>query len=233
MNPFVRHATRDGKFIGELPLPPMFQMHPREEIGPRHNLSFEGLTFAADGETLWVAMEAPLFQDGPVPTPVAGAFSRLTHYDRAGKILGQFAYPIDPIPAAPAPGKNADNGVSEMLAINDHEFLLLERSGVEDAASAYCFHIRLYAVDVGGASDVSGIRALKDATFQSAKKRLVLDFDQLHQPWVDNLEGVAWGHRLANGHDTLVFVSDDNFVPAQQTQFWVFEVFPDSKATFP
>jgi hypothetical protein len=233
MNPFVRHASRDGRFLAELPQPPMFRIHPHEETGPRHNLSFEGLTFAPDGETLWVAMEAPLYQDGPIPTPTAGACSRLTHYDRAGKILGQFAYPIDPIPGVPAPGKNADNGVSELLASSDREFLVIERSGIEDAAGAYRFHIRVYAADVSGATDVSGVASLTGAAFQPAKKRLVLDFDQFHQPWIDNLEGVAWGRRLANGHDSLVFVSDDNFIATQQTQFWVFDVRPASHTTLP
>jgi ribA/ribD-fused uncharacterized protein len=226
MNPFVRHAARDGRFLAELPQPAMFRVHPHEEAGPRHNLSFEGLTFAPDGRTLWLAMEAPLYQDGPVPTPAAGAFSRLTHYDRAGKILGQFAYPIDAIPVAAAPGKWNDNGVSEMLAINDHEFLLLERCGAQSADGGSHFHIRLYAVDVAGATDVSGLPALTGAAYLPAKKRLVLDFDRGGLPATDNLEGLAWGRRLANGHASLALIADDNFAPDEQTQVWVFEVLP-------
>jgi ribA/ribD-fused uncharacterized protein len=230
MNPFVRHAAPDGRLLGELPLPPMFRIHPREETGPRHNLSFEGLSFAPDGQTLWVGMEAPLYQDGAVPTTTAGAFSRVTHYDRNGRMLGQYAYPVDPIPVAPAPGGNADNGVSELLAVNDHEFLLIERSGTEDAAGAYHFNIRLYDADFAGATEIGAVPALAGAVFLPAKKRLVQDFNRLGRPWVDNLEGITWGRRLANGHDTLVLVSDDNFSEHQQTQFWVFEVLPDTGA---
>ena len=224
MQPFVRHAARDGRFLSELPQPEMFKVSRDKETGPRHNLSFEGLTFAPDGKSVWLAMEAPRYEDGPVPTVTTGAFTRITHYDRAGKILGQFAYPVDAIPVAAARGKGKDNGVSEMLAINDHEFLLLERCSAQSADGASHFYIRLYAVDVAGATDVSGIPALTGAAYTPAKKRLVLDFNQGSLPVPDNLEGLAWGRALSNGHATLVLIADDNFSSSEQTQVWVFEV---------
>ncbi|MDB6166557.1 MAG: hypothetical protein JWQ83_1697 [Lacunisphaera sp.] len=227
MQPFLRHATRDGKFIGEQPQPPMFRVFPGKETGPRQNLSFEGLTFAPDGNSLWLAMEGPRYEDGPVPTTTAGALSRLTRYDRAGKILGQFAYPVDAIPVAGAPGKWNDNGVSEMLAMNDHEFLLLERSGAQSADGGSHFHIRLYAADIMGATDVSDIPALVGASVMPAKKRLILNFSHAPGlPATDNLEGLAWGRRLANGHASLLIIADDNFSATERTQIWVFEVLP-------
>jgi len=228
MSPFVRHAARDGTLLAELPLPAMFKVHPHEEAGPRHNLSFEGLAFSPDGGTLWLAMEAPLYQDGPRPTLGAGAVARLTHFDRAGKILGQFAYPVEPIPAPPAAGKLADNGVSEILAIGDRAFLVLERSGAQDAADVFHYHARLYEIEIGDATDVREIPALPAAAYRPVTKRRVLDFNRLGRPWVDNLEGLSWGRRLANGHRSLVLVSDDNFSARQETQFWVFEVMADS-----
>jgi len=36
---------------------------------------------------------------------------------------------------------------------------------------------------------------------------------------VDNLEGMTWGPRLASGERVLLLVSDNNFNPAQVTQF--------------
>ncbi len=233
MNPFVRHAARDGRLLGELPVDPIFQINPHREIGPRHNLSFEGLTFAPDGQTLWVAMEGPLYQDGASPTTKAGAFSRITHYDRAGKVLGQFAYPVDAIPVAPILGGFSDNGVSEMLAVSDHQFLLIERCGSQDGLMSFHFYIRLYEMDVTGATDISGLPSLQGATYQPVKKRLIANLNDLGQPWVDNLEGISWGHQLANGHDTLVLVSDDNFEKRQQTQFWAFEVLPETPGAKP
>ena len=227
MQPFLRHAAREGRFLSELPQPSIFRVHRDQEAGPRQNLIFEGLTFAADGNSLWLAMEGPRYEDGPVPTPDRGALTRLTHYDRAGKILGQFAYPVDAIPVAGAPGKWNDNGVPEMLAINDHEFLVLERSGAQSADGGSHFHIRLYAADVTGATDVSGMRALAGTAVAPARKRLVLDFDHpAGLPITDNLEGLSWGPRLSNGHASLVLIADDNFAASEQTQIWVFEVLP-------
>jgi hypothetical protein len=54
----------------------------------------------------------------------------------------------------------------------------------------------------------------------------VLDVNAIGLPKVDNLEGMAFGPRLANGHASLVMISDDNFSATQVTQVLVFEVIP-------
>ncbi|AXK40513.1 esterase-like activity of phytase family protein [Crenobacter cavernae] len=51
----------------------------------------------------------------------------LAPLDRNGKALGQFVYPIEPIPAVPGAGPASQNGLSEILAIDEHRFLALER----------------------------------------------------------------------------------------------------------
>jgi hypothetical protein len=224
LDPFVRHARRDGAYLATMPLPAMFRMS-REETGPRDNLTFEGLSFAVDGKTLWVSMEAPLYQDGPLPSVNAGAMARINRFTRSGELLAQYAYPVDAIPAAPGPGKVADNGVSEILAVNRHALLVLERSAVQDAEGAYRNHVRVYEMDTAGASDVRGLASLAGADYRPAAKRLLLDLDTLGIR-IDNLEAISWGHRLANGHDTLMIVSDDNFSKTQVTQFLLFEVIP-------
>jgi hypothetical protein len=226
LDPFVKHATVSGDFIARLPLPARFKVSPTTETGSRNNLTFEGLTFAPDGKSLWVSMEAPIYEDGPITSVSNGAFSRVTQYDRSGNVLKQVAYPIDAIPVAPAAGMAADNGVSEMLAVDDHRFLMIERSGVQGADGNYKDYIRLYEMDVAGATDVNSIASLKGATFTPVSKRLVLDLTTLKLPILDNIEGVAWGPKLANGHDSLVLVSDDNFNATQVTQFLAFEVVP-------
>ena len=42
--------------------------------------------------------------------------------------------------------------------------------------------------------------------------------------YTDNIEGVTFGPRLANGHKTLVFVADNNFSPLEKAQLLLFEV---------
>jgi len=226
LSPFVKHADKEGSHPVSLSLPAMFKATPLSAKGPRDNLSFEGLTFAADGKSLWVSMEAPLYQDGPVPTPASGGVSRITRYGRDGVVLGQYAYSIDPIPAAPGQGKAADNGVSEMLAVDDHTFLILERSGVQDSGNRYKNYIRLYEIDVEGATDIRSLASLRDASYVPVSKRLVLDLNTLGLDRLDNVEGMAWGPKLSNGHDSLVLVSDDNFNASQVTQFLAFDVTP-------
>ncbi len=226
LDPFVRQASADGRYVGGLPIPELLKVSPGLELGTRNNLGLEGLAFAPDGRSLWVAMEGPIYQDGEPPGIASGSVARLTHLDRQGRQLGQFAYPLDNLPAAPANGKRGDNGVSEILAINAHELLVLERAGIEGADGLYGNHIRLYRVDTTGATDVSAIPSLKNVTVTPLSKRLVLDLGRLGLDRLDNIEGMAWGPRLPNGHPSLVMVSDDNFSERQITQLLAFEVLP-------
>lgn len=230
LDPSVKHARRNGSYLATLPLPAMFKVParpvPTPASGVRDNLSFEGLAFAPDGASLWVSTEAPLYQDGALPTSKQGAEARITQYDRAGRVLAQVVYPIDPVPAAPGAGKNAENGISEILAVNARQLLVVERAAVQAADGVYQNFIRLYEMEVRGATDVSQMPSLRGASYTPASKRLLLDLNSLGLPQIDNIEGIAWGPKLANGHDTLVMVSDDNFSQREVTQFLLFEVLP-------
>lgn len=226
LDPFVRHATRDGQHLATLPLPPMFAVSKEHKSGPRNNQAFEGISFTPDGNTLWVSLEGPMYQDGPTPDPEHGAPARITHFTRDGKVLGQYVYPLDAVPAKPGPGKAADNGISEILALSDSKLLVLERAGVQSSDGSYRNFVRIYEVDAAGASDVQQLSTLKDGRFTALTKRLVLDLDSLHLPMLDNLEGMAFGPRLANGRASLILLSDDNFNQAEVTQFLLFEVIP-------
>lgn len=224
--PFVRHASREGCHGDEFAHPAMFSFVLGQPAGLRRNLTFEGLAFAPDGNSLWLAVEGPLWQDGAVPTTEAGALTRLTRLARDGRMLAQYAYPLGPIPFAPAPGRLADNGVSEILALTDSRLLVLERSGRQDEAGTWHFTVRLFEADCTYATEIGARPALAGADIRPANKRLVFDFSAAGPPRVDNLEGVSFGRKLANGHATLVLISDDNFNPNQTTQLWVLEILP-------
>ncbi|MDN2703485.1 esterase-like activity of phytase family protein [Janthinobacterium sp. SUN100] len=223
LHPFVRHADSGGHYLATLPTPAMFKVA-KDETGSRNNMSFEGLSFASDGKSLWLGMEAALYQDGPLATPDHGSVVRITRLDRAGTVLGQYAYPIEPVASRPAPGKEADNGVSEILAVNDHQVLVVERAGVEHADGIYTNHVRIYEMDTQGATDIQAIPALAGAAYVPARKRLLLDLEKIGLPRVDNIEGISWGPRLENGRRSLVMISDDNFNAQQVTQILAFEV---------
>jgi hypothetical protein len=229
VSPFVRETGRDGTFKADLALPPMFKIGKDLERGPRNNLGFEGLSLTQDA--LWLGMESALIEDGPIATTSAGTVSRFSKFDRDGKLLGQYAYPVDPIQAVPK-GKNADNGVSEILALEDNRLLVLERSGVEGADGIWTLYIRIYEADVGDSTNVADIPALPGANYRPMTKRLLLDLSKLPAlgsaalPKIDNIEGMSFGPNLPNGHRSLVLVSDNNFNPDQITQFLAFEVLP-------
>lgn len=223
LHPFVRHADGGGRYLATLPTPVMFKVS-KEEVGSRNNMSFEALSFASDGKSLWLGMEAALYQDGPLATPDNGSVVRITRLDRAGKVLGQYAYPVEPVASRPGPGREADNGVSEILAVNDHQVLVVERAGVANADGVYRNHVRIYEMDTEGATDVQALPALAGATYVPARKRLLLDLEKIGLTRVDNIEGISWGPRLENGRRSLVLISDDNFNPQQVTQILAFEV---------
>ena len=223
LHPFVRHADSGGRYLATLPTPAMFNVS-RDEVGSRNNMTFEALSFASDGKSLWLGMEAALYQDGPLATPDNGAVVRITRLDRAGKVLGQYAYPVEPVASRPGPGREADNGVSEILAVNDHQLLVVERAGVANADGVYTNHVRIYEMETEGATDVQALPALAGATYVPARKRLLLDLEKIGLARVDNIEGISWGPRLENGRRSLVLVSDDNFNPLQVTQILAFEV---------
>ncbi|MDB5826725.1 MAG: hypothetical protein JWQ73_945 [Variovorax sp.] len=220
--PALYESARDGRFLREFALPSMFKADPAKQRGPRDNLGFEGLTLTPDGRHAWLAMENALIEDGPVPTlDAAGGPCRFTQIDLvSGRATRQITYVPDAIPQRPiAPGGYADNGVSEVLMIDAQRMLVLERAYALGTGNS----LRLYEIDTSAASDVLTLDTLTPSNHRPARKTLVADFATLGLSRLDNSEGMCWGPALANGHRTLVVVSDDNFNPLQITQFAAFE----------
>lgn len=212
-DPSIRTATRTGKFVSELPLPS--NLHVKADSGPRANLGLEGLTYAAAGALVVTSVEAPLLQDGPVPTPTSGALSRFTVQTRTGHVLAQYAYPVEPIFAQPVPPTGAaDNGISAIVAadpVDPTRFLVVERSFVTGVGNK----IRIFEAATLGASDV---RTKDLAKARPMRKKLLADLSGFNLSTVDNIEGITWGPRLPHGERSLLLVSDDNFSTSQVTQ---------------
>lgn len=79
INPSLNLTDANGQLVSSFVLPEGFDVHPNEELGTRNNEALEGLTLSADGQTIWLAMEGPLYQDGPDATAEAGSVTRLIH----------------------------------------------------------------------------------------------------------------------------------------------------------
>lgn len=223
IDPFVAVATMDGEFVTQPNLPDQFDMETGVTAGPRENLVFEGLTFDVDGQSIWLSLEGPLYQDGPTATVDHGATTRISQLDRSGMMLSQYAYEMEPIPG-PADAFFT-TGVTEILAIDETRFLTIERTTVEDAAGVFNNYIKVYEIDITGATDIQSYGSTQGVEYTPVSKRLVLDVNAAEGvDYVDNLEAIAWGPDLDNGNRSLVIVSDNNFGETQITQFFAIEV---------
>lgn len=211
LDPWVRIATLDGGYVGEFALPPVLRMS-AGPMGPRQNNGFEGLTLSPSGRYLWAGMEGPRYNDGERPTEAAGALTRITRFDVESRLAtAQYAYPLDPATAGPG----SDNGLSDLLALDDENFLAIERGfGTHTAA-------RIYRVSVGDADDVAARPSLIGAPVRTMRKTLLVDLTSTVAP-LDNVEGLTFGPMLPDGRQSLLLVSDDNFSPRQITQFLAF-----------
>ncbi|WP_256354536.1 MULTISPECIES: esterase-like activity of phytase family protein [unclassified Variovorax] len=220
--PALYESRRDGSLLRQFALPAMFEPGSDGRRGARDNLGFEGLALTPDHRTAWLAMENALIQDGAIPTlDSPGGPSRFTALDvDSGRVLRQIAYVNDAVPVRPlVPGTHAENGVSEILMLDAHRMLVLERAYAAGTGNS----LRLYEIDTRDAADVLLIEALKPGNHRPVAKTLVADFSTLSLSRLDNTEGMCWGLPLANGRRLLVVVSDDNFNPMQITQFAAFE----------
>lgn len=223
--PAIHESTTDGYWLRQFTLPDHLSEFGRA-MGPQYNQTFEGLALSPDGQQLWAAMEGPLKQEDPRPRPgqPQGA-CRITQFDiRRGSPLRQIAYQPDPVPhGSPWPKGYADTGISEILCLDAHQLLVLERTYI----MGWGHRIRLYRCDTRLGVDTLGLHTLTPDNHQPVPKTLVLDFADLDLPHLDNLEGMAWGPTLPgqpSGVRTLVLVSDDNFNPFQVTQLIALEL---------
>ena len=207
IDPFVRRYSLDGRFRGDLPVPQAFLTTADQSSGVRQNLGFESA--AADGHDLYVGAENALFQDGPAATVANGSRARILRYDlRKRRVERQWFYDTDPVAQPPVPATQFSvNGLVELLPLDDDRLLAMERS-FSVGAPGTGNTIKLYEVSLRGTT---------------AHKRLLLNLDELGIP-LDNVEGMTFGPRLRHGRRSLVLVSDNNFAPAQFTQFLLFAV---------
>lgn len=221
--PAVRRMSGDGTTQGRLPLPASFDFDPSGRQGPRPNLSIEGLSFTDSGRRLWLSLEAPLHQDGDLSRATNGAVVRFTQLAYpSGKLIRQLAYPVDPI-GPYTRGRLADNGVSEILALDRKHLLVIERSGVQDANGDFNFRSRVYCARTTGATDVSTFPSLRNQVYRPMRKTLAIDFSTFVNKNIGNVEGVTIGPTLSNGHASLVFIIDNDFSPRRRTQVVVVE----------
>jgi hypothetical protein len=222
-DPFIALATKEGLLTDTFRLPPNLRMSATEK-GPRQNGVLEGLSFASNYKTLFASVEEPLYEDGPrAGLNDTSGWIRIIKYDVASRApIAQFAYQIDPVVQEPiSRGAFIVNGVPDILAINDHQLLVTERSF---STGRLTCNVRVYLAELKEAEDIAGVTSLAQTPpKRPVRKKLLLNMDTLQQ-WIDNVEGATFGPLLPNGKRSLLFVTDDNFASFEKTQFFLFEI---------
>lgn len=184
------------------------------------NKGMEGLAITPDGKTLVGIMQAPLLQD-------SNGNVRIVTVDIATGATHEYAYKL-----------TTGSGVSEILAINDHEFIVDERDGKGLGDGTNAKVKQLFKIDLSGAHDVSGLSG--DLSSYAIGKSLFLDIRAvLNANGISDaqipakIEGMAWGQDVTvNGllMHTLWIANDNDFVSgtAGPNNFYVFAISPST-----
>ena len=180
------------------------------------NKGMEGLAITPDGKTLVGAMQAALIQERDYQvgaTNPNGKIIRLVTIDVATGATKQFAYKL-----------TTGSGVSEITAINDHEFLVDERdgSGLGNGDSTGANGKVFYKIDITGATDISGMTEAQIAAVTPLTKTATVNFVSLlnangitSNRIPAKIEGLAFGDDLfVNGvrMHTLWVANDNDFL---------------------
>lgn len=221
-DPSVTNISLAGNYLDTFAIPAKMKMSSTEK-GPRRNGVFEGLAFADNYKSLFVNVEEPLYNDGSrAGTNDSTGIIRIIKFDVVSKrSVAEYAYAIDPVAYPPNPeGAFTINGIPDILSLGKNKLLVTERSFSTGRAACT---IRVYLADVSQADDVSGMNSIKDKPVKMVTKKLLLNMDDL-KIYIDNIEGATFGPNLANGHKSMLFISDNNFDPREKTQVLLFEV---------
>lgn len=236
---YIRQFDRaTGRQIREIPVPASFQVQNPNQSGSVEiannssgrlaNRGLEGLAITPDGRTLIAIEQSPLIQDhvlNPGSTTRRGTNIRILRIDLQTGTSQQFVYQL------------ADRtlGVSEIIAINDHEFLVDERDGNGGTSAAVK---RLYRIDLTGATDVTnvaslpqtgltgtGITPVSKSLFFDLLPSLTSALGAANVP--EKIEGLAFGQDVFNPTTnellhTLVVTNDNDFISGNDNRFFVY-----------
>ena len=116
--------------------------------GKRTNRGFEGLAISPDGAYAYAMLQSAMLDEGGGN----GVCNRIVKFDtETGEAVAQYAYQMD--------GSSQGRGISALVAINDHEFLVLERNnrGIGVGAEFSPPNKKVYRIDLDSAADVSNV----------------------------------------------------------------------------
>ena len=229
--PLLIHFSKDGKEITRIPLPKhllIINLGPSKnaenfhnKVGRSGNKGMEGLAISADGKVLTGIMQHVLLQDGEREgrEKPKGVNCRIVQIDLEGK-QSEYVYQLDDV----------GNGLNEIVAVNDTEFLVIERDGEIGSDAKFK---KIMKIDISNATNVIDIHSLPaynlPDSIQPVEKEEFIDFlnpaFKLSAKQIpEKLEGLTWGPTLPNGKRALLVSSDNDFEADIPSLIYVFGV---------
>jgi hypothetical protein len=240
ISPALMIMSEKGEHFQSVQIPTQFLADDAkvQTKGVRNNGGFESLAISPDESKMILGAELPLVQDGDPPTLTHGGAIRLIEIDVKSKGItpkAQYVLDLSPIKPWPTePDAKADtNGLADLLWLPDGELLALERAGVILKDGSWRTRIKIFVIELAGATDVSMVQSLKapgSLSVRPVRKRLLLDLDNVLPKLstgfdsLDNMESMVLGPRLSDDSQTLLLISDNNFNPKQHNQVVAFRI---------
>ena len=227
--PRILQFAADGEQRAEVATPDGFHVthaaaDEDEEIaansrGRLTNKGMEGLALFGD-QALAGLMQYPLIQDSKknAKGKFKGRNCRLFTVNTDGSDPHQYVYSLD------------DTGykLSEILAVDNHRFLAIERDG--EAGQAAKFK-RITEIDIAGATDIAQLESLPAGdlpqSIRPVKKSTAIDlldprFGLNNETMPEKFEGLCWAKDLPDGRRTLLITVDNDFQTNMPTRVYAF-----------
>ena len=194
--------------------------------GHEPNRGFEGLAISPDGKYAYAMLQNGAVQDG-WSSSSRGLYTRIVKFDtETGLAVGQYAYKLE--------SSSQGRGISAIVALNDHEFYVLERNnrGIGVGANISSPDKNVYKIDLAGATDVTDIALPATGTFAGAVTKGVklIDLDAntlaaLGNKSPEKWEGLAIGPKLADGSFMMLAGTDNDYSVTQNDSNVQFDVY--------
>jgi hypothetical protein len=193
--------------------------------GKRANRGYEGLAITPSGAYVYAMLQSAKLDEGGGD----GVCNRIIKFDTStGTAVGQYAYQLE--------GSSHGGGISALLALNNNEFLVLERNnrgvgaGADNSAP---INKKVFKIDLSNAKDMSSVTFASSSCPDGKVNKVptpLVDLalkgpaelaGQVPEKW----EGLAIGPRLNDGSYLILAGTDNDYSVTQNDSSVQYDVY--------